>query len=80
MIIRYQVLQVRAETQQQLDYLIELSRSIDRPSDIRVLDFWHDPRRLGEAVDILTENGPLLKEKLTSKGISSSLLVRDVQR
>lgn len=74
------MLRVRAGTQEQLDYLMQLGRPSSWPVGIRVLDFWHDPRRLGEAVDILTDNGPLLEEQLRSKGMSSLVLVRDVQR
>lgn len=80
---RYQLLRVTPETKEQLVYLINLSQSADKltfPTGLKMLDFWRDPRSLGQSVDILTDNGRLLDQELESKGMSSSLLMDDVQR
>lgn len=78
------MLRVTPETTEQLAYLVNLSLTPDTKGwptgDDNALDFWRDPTGLGWPVDILTNNGAFLERELTSRGMSPSMLMDDVQR
>ena len=80
---RYKLLRVTPETTEQLIYLVNLSLTPDSvgwPAGNKVLDFWRDPTRLHESVDIFTEDGPLLDSQLRSRDMNPIILMDDVQR
>jgi len=74
---RYSVLRVIPETVDQLSVLIRLNELINNEF---VIDYWREPSSLHVPIDVMTSNPEILKIQLELNGLSSTVLIHDVQR